>query len=145
MVHVPYKGGGPALIALISAQVQVMFATLPAALPHVKSGRVRPIAVTTAKRSQAMRELSTIAESGVAGYEAATWYGLLAPARTPKPVIERLHGETVRALRLPDVRERIAAAGADVVGSSPEEFGAFIRNEATKYARIVREANIKID
>lgn len=141
MVHVPYKGGGPALIATISGQVQIMFATMPAAMPHVKSGKVRPVAVTTAKRSQAMPELPTIAESGVKGYEAATWYGLLAPARTPKPVIDRLHGETVKILAGP-VRQRLEAQGFEPDGGTPAAFAAYIKSEITKWAKVIREASI---
>lgn len=141
MVHVPYKGGGPSLIALISGQVQVMFATLPAAMPHVKSGKLRPIAVTTAKRSQAMPDLPTIAESGVKGYEAATWYGLLAPARTPQPVIDRLHGETVKILAGP-TRQRLEAQGFEPDGGTPAAFAAYIKSEITKWGRVIKEAGI---
>jgi len=141
MVHVPYKGGGPALIATISGQVQIMFATMPAAMPHVKSGKVRPVAVTTAKRSQAMPDLPTIAESGVKGYEASTWYGLLAPARTPKPVIDRLHGETVKILAGP-VRQRLEAQGFEPDGGTPAAFAAYIKSEITKWAKVIKEAGI---
>jgi len=141
MVHVPYKGGGPALIATISGQVQIMFATLPAAMPHVKSGKVRPVAVTTVKRSQAMPDLPTIAESGVKGYEAATWYGLLAPARTPKPVIDRLHGETVQILAGP-VRQRLEAQGFELDGGTPAAFAAYIKSEITKWAKVIKQAGI---
>jgi tripartite-type tricarboxylate transporter receptor subunit TctC len=141
MVHVPYKGGGPALIATISGQVQIMFATMPAAMPHVKSGKVRPIAVTTAKRSLAMPDLPTIAESGVQGYEAATWYGLLAPARTPKPVIDRLHGETVKILAGP-TRQRLEAQGFEPDGGTPAAFAAYIKSEIAKWAKVIQEAGI---
>ena len=141
MVHVPYKGGGPALIATISGQVQIMFATMPAAMPHVKSGKVRPIAVTTAKRSLAMPDLPTIAESGVQGYEAATWYGLLAPARTPKPVIDRLHGETVKILAGP-TRQRMEAQGFEPDGGTPAAFAAYIKSEIAKWAKVIQEAGI---
>ena len=141
MVHVPYKGGGPALIATISGQVQIMFATLPAAMPHVKSGKVRPVAVTTAKRSQVMPDLPTIAESGVNGYEAATWYGLLSPARTPKPVIERLHGETVKILAGP-TRQRLEAQGFEPDGGTPAAFAAYIKSEITKWAKVIKDAGI---
>jgi tripartite-type tricarboxylate transporter receptor subunit TctC len=141
MVHVPYKGGGPALIATISGQVQIMFATLPAAMPHVKSGKVRPVAVTTAKRSQAMPDLPTIAESGVKGYEAATWYGLLAPTRTPKPVIDRLHGETVKILAGP-TRQRLEAQGFEPDGGTPTAFAAYIKSEIAKWAKVIKQAGI---
>ena len=141
MVHIPYKGGGPSLIALISGQVQIMFATLPAAMPHVKSGKVRPVAVTTAKRSLAMPDLPTIAESGVKGYEAATWYGLLAPAGTPRPVINRLHGETVKILAGP-TRQRLEAQGFEPDGGTPPAFAAYIKGEIAKWAKVIRDAGI---
>jgi tripartite-type tricarboxylate transporter receptor subunit TctC len=141
MVHVPYKGGGPALIALISGQVQIMFATLPAAMPHVKSARVRPIAMTTAKRSAAMPDLPTIAESGVTGYEAATWYGLLAPARTPRPVIDRLHGEVVKILAGP-TRQRLESQGFEPDGGTPAAFAAYIKAEIAKWANVIKTAGI---
>jgi tripartite-type tricarboxylate transporter receptor subunit TctC len=141
MVHVPFKGGGPALVAMISGEVQIMFATMPAAMPHVKSGKARPIAVTTAKRSLAMPELPTIAEAGVAGYEAATWYGLLAPAKTPKPIVDRLHAETVKILAGP-VRQRLEAQGFEPVGGTPAEFSAYIKAEIVKWAKVIKDANI---
>jgi tripartite-type tricarboxylate transporter receptor subunit TctC len=141
MVHVPYKGGGPALIALISGQVQIMFATMPAAMPHVKSGKVRPVAVTTARRSSAMPELPTIAEAGVAGYEAATWYGLLAPAGTPRAVVGRLHGEVAKILG-GETRERLAALGFEPAGTTPGEFAAYIKSEIVKWAKVIKDANI---
>lgn len=141
MVHVPFKGGGPALVAMISGEVQIMFATMPAAMPHVKSGKARPIAVTTAKRSQAMPELPTIAEAGVTGYEASTWYGLLAPAKTPKPIIDRLHVETVKILAGP-ARQRLEIQGFEPIGGTPAEFSAYIRSEIVKWAKVIRDANI---
>ena len=142
MVHVPYKGGGPALIALLSGQVQIMFATLPAAMPHMKSGKLRPVAVTTSHRSQALPELPTIAESGVPGYEAATWYGLLAPAGTPKAIVGRLHAEIVKILAT-DTRQLLMAQGFEPVGNTPAEFAAYIRSEITKWGKVIRDAGIK--
>lgn len=141
MVHVPFKGGGPALVAMISGEVQIMFATMPAAMPHVKSGKARAIAVTTAKRSQAMPELPTIAEAGVTGYEASTWYGLLAPAKTPKPVVDRLHAETVKILAGP-ARQRLEVQGFEPVGGTPAEFSAYIKSEIVKWAKVIKDANI---
>ncbi|MBY0268951.1 MAG: tripartite tricarboxylate transporter substrate binding protein [Burkholderiales bacterium] len=141
MVHVPFKGGGPALVAMISGEVQIMFATMPAAMPHVKSGKARAIAVTTAKRSQAMPELPTIAEAGVTGYEASTWYGLLAPAKTPKPVIDRIHAETVKILAGP-ARQRLEVQGFEPIGGTPAEFSAYIKSEILKWAKVIRDANI---
>ena len=141
MVHVPFKGGGPALVAMISGEVQIMFATMPAAMPHVKSGRARPIAVTTAKRSLAMPELPTIAEAGVTGYEASTWYGLLAPARTPQPIVARLHAGTVKILAGP-ARQRLEVQGFEPIGGTPAEFSAYIKSEIVKWAKVIRDANI---
>ena len=142
MVHVPYKGGGPALIDTISGQMQIMFATMPAAMPHVKSGKVRPVAVTTAKRSQTLPELPTMAET-VKGYEASTWYGLLAPAATPAPIVARLHQSVVRILAMPDMRERLASQGFEPVGGTPAEFAAYIKSEISKWERVIRDAGIK--
>lgn len=141
MVHVPFKGGGPALVAMISGEVQIMFATMPAAMPHVKSGKARAIAVTTSKRSQAMPELPTIAEAGVTGYEASTWYGLLAPAKTPKPVVDRLHADTVKILAGP-ARQRLEIQGFEPVGGTPAEFSAYIKSEIVKWAKVIKDANI---
>jgi len=142
MVHVPYKGGGPALVALLSGQVQLMFATLPAAMPHVKSGKLRPVAVTTSHRSQALPELPTIAESGVPGYEAATWYGLLAPAGTPKAIVDRLHAEIVKILAT-DTRQRLAAQGFEPAGTTPAEFAGYIKSEIVKWGKVIKAAGIR--
>jgi tripartite-type tricarboxylate transporter receptor subunit TctC len=144
MVHVPYKGGGPALIDTISGQMQVMFATMPAAMPHVKSGKVRPVAVTTDKRSQTLPELPTIAET-VKGYEASTWYGLLAPAGTSPAIVTRLHQDVVKILTTPDTREKLVAQGFEPVGNTPAEFGAYIKSEIAKWGRVIREAGIKAE
>ena len=141
MVHIPFKGGGPALVAVIAGEVQIMFATMPAAMPHVKSGKVKPVAVTTAKRSQAMSELPTIAESGVKGYEASTWYGLLAPARTPQAIVTRLHGDTVKILAGP-TRQRLEAQGFEPDGGTPAEFSAYIKSEIIKWAKVIKDAGI---
>jgi tripartite-type tricarboxylate transporter receptor subunit TctC len=142
IVHVPYKGGGPALVDVLSGQMQIMFATLPAAMPHVKSGKLRPVAMTTAKRSIAMPDLPTVAESGVPGYEAATWYGLLLPARMPAPIVDRLHAETVKALAVPELRERLVGQGFEPVGSTPAEFAAYIKSEIVKWGKVIKAAGI---
>jgi tripartite-type tricarboxylate transporter receptor subunit TctC len=141
MVHIPFKGGGPALVAVIAGEVQIMFATMPAAMPHVKSGKVKPVAVTTAKRSQAMPELPTIAESGVKGYEASTWYGLLAPARTPPAIVTRLHADTVKILAGP-TRQRLEIQGFEPEGGTPAEFAAYIKTEIVKWAKVIKDAGI---
>ncbi len=143
IVHVPYKGAGPAMVDVLSGQVQLYFATLPAAMPHVKSGRLAPVAVTSARRSPALPELPTVAEAGVPGYEAATWYGVLAPARTPQAVIARLHDAIAKILSVAEMHERLAAQGFEPVGDSPVEFGAYIASEMAKWGKVIRDAGIR--
>ena len=145
MQHVPYKGSAPALTDLIGGQVQLMFDSMPSAMPHVKAGKLRPLAVTTARRSAAVPDLPTIAEAGVPGYDISTWYGLWAPKGTPREITERIAGETAKILKQPDVRERYAALGAEPIGSTPDEFAAYCRSELTKWARIVRESGARAD
>jgi tripartite-type tricarboxylate transporter receptor subunit TctC len=145
MVHVPYKGAGPAVIDLVGGHVQLSFDVIPVVIGHIKAGKLRPIAVTSEKRTPLMPDVATVNEGGLKGFDLSTWWGLVAPARVRPEVVARLHAETVKALAQPDVRERIAANGADAVGNSPEEFASFIRNERAKYARIIKEANIKLD
>ena len=145
MQHVPYKGSAPALTDLIGGQVQLMFDSMPSAMPHVKAGKLRPIAVTTAKRSAAVPDLPAIAEAGVPGYDISTWYGLWAPKNTPREVVERLASETARILKLPEVRERYAALGAEPVGSTPAEFAAYCNSELVKWAKVVKESGAKAD
>jgi tripartite-type tricarboxylate transporter receptor subunit TctC len=145
MVHVPYKGGGPAVQALLGGQVQLNFATIVSVLPHVRSGKLRAIAVTTAKRSPSMPEIPTIAESGVPGYDHGPWNGFLAPARTPRAVIARLNEETARILHLPETKAVFTNEGAEPVGNKPEEFGAIIKGETAKWAKVIQSAGIKAD
>jgi tripartite-type tricarboxylate transporter receptor subunit TctC len=145
MVHVPYKGAGPAVIDLVGGHVQLSFDVIPVVIGHIKAGKLRPIAVTSEKRTPLMPDVATVNEGGLKGFDLSTWWGLVAPARVRPEVVARLHAETVKTLAQPDVRERIAANGADAVGNSPEEFASFIRNERAKYARIIKEANIKLD
>jgi len=140
--HVPYKGTGPALTDLLGGPVQLMFNSAVAMLPQVRTGKLRALAVTSAKRLAALPEVPTVAESGVPGYEAASWYGVLAPAKTPRSIIMKLNGEIVRIAQLPDVRERLAADGADPIGSSPEAFAAHIKRELARWARVIEEAHI---
>ncbi len=144
-VHVPYKGGGPSMIALVGGEVSLAFATMPSAINFVRAGRLRGLAVTTAKRSPSTPELPTIAETGVAGYEAGSWYGLSAPAGTPKDIIGRLHAETLKVVALPDVKERLFNAGFEVVTSSPEQFAEFTRTEIQKWGKLVKAAGLKVD
>jgi tripartite-type tricarboxylate transporter receptor subunit TctC len=142
MVHVPYKGGGPAFTDLLGGQVQVFFATMPAAMPFVKSGKLRPLAVTSEQRSATLPDLPTIAESGLPGYSAITWYGLLAPKGTPREIVQRLNREINEILRLPAVREQLLAQGFEPVGNSPAEFTAFISSEIIKWGRVVKASGI---
>jgi tripartite-type tricarboxylate transporter receptor subunit TctC len=143
MVHVPYKGNGPGITDLVAGQVQVMAPTILSAMPHITSGRMRPYGVTSAKRALAAPELPTVAEAGVPGYEAVQWYGLLAPAGTPRPIVTRLHAEFTKALQQADVKERLLKDGADAVPTSPEEFAAFIRSETVKWAKLAKEVGIQ--
>jgi tripartite-type tricarboxylate transporter receptor subunit TctC len=143
MLHVPYRGGGESILALVSGQVAVTVASMLGTMPQVRSGRVRALGVTSAKRVASAPDLPTIAEAGIAGYESLQWYGLLAPAATPKEILARLHKESVAALRSPDVAARLASDGAEVVAGTPEEFGAFLRAETQKWARVVKAAGIK--
>lgn len=143
IVHVPYKGQPPAMLDLISGQVQMMFPNAPVALPHLRAGKLRALAVTTLKRSSALPELPTMAESGLAGFEVNQWSGLMVPAGTPKAIIAKLHDDIVRALELPDVRKNLTSLGFDPVGSTPEEFSAYIRSEIRKWAKVIADAGIR--
>ena len=143
MTHVPYKGGGQAIIGLLSGEIQVMFSGFSAAMPHIKSGKIRTLAVTGARRSPALAEVPTIAEQGFPGVEATAWYGVLAPAGTPKPVVTRLHGEVVRILKQPDVVERLGALGFEIVGGTPEALGAYIKSEIKKWEKVVKASGAK--
>ena len=142
-VHISYKGGGPGVIALLSGEVSLYFGNMPTVIRQARDGKLRAIAVTGPKRAPAAPDIPTIAESGVAGYEVTTFYGLSAPAKTPRPIIERLHAETVRALNAPDVRDKLQGLGADPVGSSPEQYTAFLQKEIAKWTRVIKAAGIK--
>jgi tripartite-type tricarboxylate transporter receptor subunit TctC len=145
LVHVPYKGGAPAMIDLIAGHVHMVFATAATANPQIKAGKIRPLAVTTTKRAVSLPEVPTIEEAGIKGYEANNWYGLLAPARTPRPIIDRLNKEFITALRLPDVKEFLLAQGLDPAPSTPEEFGEYIKSEIAKWARVVKVSGAKVN
>jgi tripartite-type tricarboxylate transporter receptor subunit TctC len=145
MVHIPYKGSSPAMTDLIGGHIQVVFSTASAAIPLVKSGRLKALAVTTARRSPALPELPTLDESGLAGFDVSVWGGLAAPAKTPREVVIKLHAQLVRILALAEIKQRFAAADAEPVGSTPEEFGRFLRNEIEKWAKVVKQANIRVD
>lgn len=145
IVHIPYKGGNPALIDVIAGQIQMLFSTLLQAGPHVRSGKLRALAVTTAKRWPGTPELPTMMEAGVPGYEVTQWYGMLAPAKVPPEIVGRLNKEIARILHEPDVAKRLAADGAEAVGNTPEEFGAHIRSEIAKYGKIIQKIGLKAD
>jgi tripartite-type tricarboxylate transporter receptor subunit TctC len=145
MAHIPYKGAAAAMQDLVAGRVDLMFDNLASSLSQVKGGRVRALAVTTAKRTKLAPELPTIAESGLAGFDISTWFGIFVPAGTPRPVVDRLHAEFTRALAAPDVREKILALGAEPVGSTPEQFAAYVKAEAAKYAKLVRTSGAKVD
>ena len=143
MIHVPYKGAGPGIVDLVAGHVPVMTPSIISGLPHVKGGRLRALGVTSAKRAGGVPAIPTIAEAGVPGYEAVQWFGVLAPAGTPREIVNRLHGEIVRLLQSGDVRERLSGDGADMVGSAPDEFAAFLRAETAKWAKVVKSAGIQ--
>jgi tripartite-type tricarboxylate transporter receptor subunit TctC len=145
MLHVPYKGDTPALIDLTTGQVSLMFGTAVSFLPYVKAGRLNALAVTNPKRSPTLPHIPTIAESGLPAFEALQWFGIFAPAGTPKDAVSRLHGEIVKILKLPDVQERLTSLGADVVGNAPGEFAAFLKADAAKWAKVVKASGAKID
>jgi tripartite-type tricarboxylate transporter receptor subunit TctC len=145
MVHIPYKGSPPALTDLIAGQVSAAFDNVLSAAPHVKAGRLRAIAVSTAKRSTAVADVPTVAESGLPGFEVAVWQGILAPAGTPKAVVDTLYRAIVAALGRADMKERMAANGTDIIGNSPAEFAAFIKTDIVKWAKVVKSSGARVD
>ncbi len=145
ITHVPYKGSGPALADVIGGQVQLMFANMPGTLQHVKSGRLRVLAVTSDKRSALLPDVPTVAESGLPGYRAATWFGVLAPAGTPRDVVAKLNAEFTKVLALPDVAEHLKAEGADVTGGPPEQFRSFLAADIERWAAVVRASGAKAE
>ena len=145
MTHVPYKGGGPALADLMGGQIQLMLENIPSTLPLAKSGKLRALAVSGLKRSPLVPDLPTLDEAGLKGYEIVGWNGLFAPAGTQSNIIAHLHGQTVRLLAQPDVKERLATLGAEGVGNTPDQFRGFVKAEITKWARVVKEAGLKVE
>jgi len=145
MLHVPYKGTGPIMPELIGGQVSMTFSTSVETLSFVKAGRVRLLAVTGAKRLAILPDVPTMAESGLPGFESLNWNGIVGPAKMPRDILERLSREIVRALNLPDVKERVAAQGNDIIGDGPDAFSKFIRAESSKWGRVVKQAGIKLD
>jgi tripartite-type tricarboxylate transporter receptor subunit TctC len=144
-ISVPFKGGGPAIVSLMGNETQLSFATPPSAIPHVKSGRLRAIAVTSARRFTPLAELPTISESGLAGFDVQGWIALFAPAKTPRGIIDRLHKESARIMHLPDSKERVLAGGAEPSGMPPDEAREMVRMETAMWAKVVKTAGVKVE
>ena len=145
IVHIPYKSAAPALTDLIAGQTQLMFATALSVVPYIKANRVRALGVTTAKRSRSVPDVPTIAEAGVPGFEASTWHGVLVPAGTPVAIVDRLNAEINRTLQQADVRDRLAALGAEIVGGTPKEFADHIQREIPKWAMVIKIAGVQVE
>jgi len=145
MTHVPYKGSGPAAVAVIAGEVQLMFGNILTVLPHVNSGRLKAIAVTSRERTKVLPKLPTIAEAGVPGYEATGWNGVFAPVSTPRGIVDKLNTDIIKVLAMPDVRERLLGMGSTPVGGTPEEFGAYVKQEIARWGKVVRDSNTRVD
>jgi tripartite-type tricarboxylate transporter receptor subunit TctC len=145
LVHVPYKGGGPAMSDLVGGQVHLVFATAASAVPQIKAGRIKGIAVTTAKRSALMPELPTISEAGLTGFDANNWYGLVVPAKTPRAIIDRLNADVTKILEMPEVKTTLLNQGLDPAPGTPEQFGAYIKSERIKWAKVIKESGAKAE
>jgi tripartite-type tricarboxylate transporter receptor subunit TctC len=145
LLHVPYKGTGPAMTDLVSGRVQLVFSTMPPVLPQVKQGKLRAIAVTTIKRAAAAPDVPTIAESGVKGFNVSNWQGVLAPAKTPAALVKKLNADILASLKLPGMTDALAVQGLEPAGGTPEEFGALIKSEIAKYTQVVKAARISVD
>ena len=143
MTHVPYKGAAPAMTALIAGEVEVLFDSMPTTLPHARSGRVRPLAVTTLQRSTLLPQLPTLDEAGVKGYELASWFGLFAPAGTPRTIVSKLNAAVNKATARPEMRERLSGQGAEPLGGTPQDLASYLRRELAKYGKVIRAAGIK--
>ncbi|MBI4192558.1 MAG: tripartite tricarboxylate transporter substrate binding protein, partial [Betaproteobacteria bacterium] len=145
LVHVAYKGSAPALTDLISGQVQIMFGTMPATLPQVKAGKLRALGVSGAKRTPAAPDVPTIAEAGVPGFEVLNWYGIVAPSKAPRAIVQKLNLSLVKTLKLPEMRGSLGTQGLEAAGGTPEKFGAFIKSEIANYAKVVKAAGIRAE
>jgi tripartite-type tricarboxylate transporter receptor subunit TctC len=145
IVHVPYKGSGPAVTDLLGGQVDLMFDSITSAKPHVQAGKLRALGVTSSRRSQALPNVPTIAEAGLKGYDVSPWFAVFVPAKTPKPVIDRLHAEITKALKMADIQERFATIGAEPIGGTPEQLAVHLKRETDRWSAIIRERNIKAD
>jgi tripartite-type tricarboxylate transporter receptor subunit TctC len=145
MVHVPYKGAGPALNGVVAGEVEVAFIPIVNALPLVKDGRLKAMAVTTISRSLAAKDIPTLAEAGLTGYDINTWFGMFVASNTPPQIVDQIYKETARAIKQPEIRDRFLREGADPIGSTPAEFSALVKTEYNKFAKVVKDSGIKID
>jgi len=145
LVHVPYKGVNLAMQGVLAGEIQLVFIGIPAVLPHIKAGKLRALALVAPQRSPALPEVPTVAEAGLKDFEVTTWYGIMTPAGTPRPIVSRLNAELVKIMHTPDVKERLAGMATDPLTSTPEEFAAYLKQEIAKWGDIVRKANLKAD
>ncbi|MGZ5233294.1 MAG: tripartite tricarboxylate transporter substrate binding protein, partial [Burkholderiales bacterium] len=145
MVHVPYKGNGPALVDLMSGVLNLTFSDIAGAAPYIKSGKMRPLAITSARRSAMLPELPTMVEAGVPGFQASSWFAVFSTAQTPKAVVNKLNSDMIKVIRTPDVRDRLTGLGFDVVGSKPEELAVFLKSEIAKWTKVVKESGARLD
>ena len=145
VMHIPYKGAAPALIDLMAGQVQLSFQTLPSVSPNIRAGRLKPLVITSKKRAATFPDVPTSAESGLPGFEVSAWYSFLVPAGTPRPIVDRLNAESIKALKQKDVTDRLLAEGADAAGTTPDEFAEFMRVESVKWGRVVKLSGMKAD
>ncbi|WP_287879809.1 tripartite tricarboxylate transporter substrate binding protein [Acidovorax sp.] len=145
LTHIPYKGSAPAVTDLLGNQIAIMFDNMPSVIPHVRSGKLRAIAITTSKRSAELPDVPTIAEAGVPGYEAMSWFGMFAPAATPKPVLDKLTGALAKVLANPEVKKKIADQGGEPVNETPAQFATFIKSESAKWGKVVKESGASLD
>jgi tripartite-type tricarboxylate transporter receptor subunit TctC len=141
--HIPYKGGGPAMIDLLAGQINLIFATAASAIPHIKSGKINALAVTTSNRSKLVPDLPTVSEAGLKGFEANNWYGVVVPAKTPRPIVDRLNKEFTAVLNMPDIKDILFKQGLDAAPSTPEAFGAYIKSETAKWAKVIKASGAK--
>jgi tripartite-type tricarboxylate transporter receptor subunit TctC len=145
LVHIPYKGGGPAVVSIVSGETAVLFATIPSAIQHFKTGKLVALGVSRAQRNAALPDVPTVAEAGVPGYDAVEWNGAMVPAGTPSAAVNRLHEAIIKAVSIPEVKERVTGLGADLVGNTPDEFRAFLKKELATWSKVVKEVGMRID
>jgi tripartite-type tricarboxylate transporter receptor subunit TctC len=145
ITHVPYKGSGPAIVGLLGKEIDFMFDSLSSSLPQIQAGKFRAIAVTSPARSKVLPEVPTVAESGVKGFDVTVWYAVLAAAGTPAPIVQKLNNEIIKAMRAPEVKSKIEAAGYDIVGSTPAELDAFIKTEIVRWGKVVKDSGATVN